>query len=82
MPLGGESKASRELWFKEALRNLSGAIKRNGASVDSKGNKITIGFPHGIGCGLAGGNWVNYRRMIHNFAKEVPGHKVIIVKLP
>ena len=37
-----------------------------------------IAFPKYIGCGMAGGNWSNYYKMIIEFAKSVP-YEVILV---
>ena len=37
-----------------------------------------IAFPYRIGCGLAGGRYTNYLKMIKQFAKDREG-KVIIV---
>lgn len=43
----------------------------------------TFLFPHGIGCGLAGGDWKVYRPMIDEFARSLPRtFKVVIVRLP
>ena len=41
---------------------------------------LTVGFPYGIGCGLAGGDWNIVSRMIRSFAKKVP-NDVFIIKL-
>ena len=30
-----------------------------------------IAFPHGIGCGLAGGNWMQYKSAIEGFAERL-----------
>ena len=88
MPPGGESTASRQRWFKEAVHSLSRYLKKTGGRGDvrgggseRRGGRITVAFPHGIGCGLAGGNWPAYREMILQFAQSIPEHDVIIVKL-
>jgi O-acetyl-ADP-ribose deacetylase (regulator of RNase III) len=43
----------------------------------------SIAFPYGIGCGLAGGNWDNYHRMLKNFSllDEVRDTKVCVYNL-
>lgn len=41
----------------------------------------SIAFPYKIGCGLAGGNWVNYLNMLESFAielKYLQGGRVVI----
>ena len=40
----------------------------------------TISFPHGIGCGAAGGQWKIYRMMIENFSLKNPEVDVVIVR--
>lgn len=46
---------NREKWFKECLDKI-GQL-----------NIKSIAFPHRIGCGLGGGNWDNYKKMISDF---------------
>ena len=42
--------------------------------------KITkIAFPKNIGCGLAGGDWHDYNKMINDFAEANPHLTVVIV---
>jgi len=40
---------------------------------DNKYNNsdVKIGFPYGIGCGLAGGDWKKYKKMLEDFASQV-----------
>jgi O-acetyl-ADP-ribose deacetylase (regulator of RNase III) len=40
----------------------------------------SIALPFGIGCGLAGGNWEEYYRLIEWFANSNPNINVIIYK--
>lgn len=40
----------------------------------------SIDFPWRIGCGLAGGDWDHYRKIINSFAKKVPNVQVRIIK--
>ncbi len=43
----------------------------------------SIGFPYGIGCGLAGGDWNEYETLLENFAERVGerGVSVVIYRL-
>mgnify|MGYP001602773114 CR=1 FL=1 len=43
----------------------------------------SIGFPHGIGCGAAGGDWTWYEKQLEKFAAFVgeTGARVVIYKL-
>ena len=43
----------------------------------------SIGFPYGIGCGLAGGDWNKYGRLLEDFAERVGerGVSVILYRL-
>ena len=40
--------------------------------------EAVIAFPYKIGCGLAGGNWNNYFKMIQQFAEERNGNVIIV----
>lgn len=64
-----DSPEKRLNWFSECLEVLE--------IIDAK----SIAFPCRIGCGAAGGNWVEYKKKIDEFAKRVDG-KVFIVELP
>ena len=72
---GADTREAREQWFQLALEDLSEELH---ARPDVK----TIAFPFGIGCGLAGGKWENYNKMIQKWAKLHSHLKVYIVKLP
>lgn len=65
-PSSYELAKTREIWFQQALDSL-------GIYITQAQITPTIGFPYQIGCGLAGGNWSNYLRMIQQFAMY---HKV------
>ncbi len=43
----------------------------------------SIGFPYGIGCGLAGGDWNEYQKLLERFADQVSvnGVSVILYRL-
>lgn len=68
-----ETREQRELWFQECLGELEESCK---------GQQVSIAFPHGIGCGLAGGNWNHYLKFIEDFSARNDHIEVIIVKLP
>lgn len=61
----------REAQFRSALRMLDKLVAKD----------ATLYFPHGIGCGLAGGDWDRYRSFIQNWAHST-GRTVYIIKLP
>jgi O-acetyl-ADP-ribose deacetylase (regulator of RNase III) len=66
-PKGDETKKSRELLFLKCLDQLPPAK--------------SIAFPFGIGCGLAGGDWTRYFKLIKHWAKNNPKTKVFVYKL-
>jgi hypothetical protein len=70
---GGErdSSAAREEYFKNGLDD----IKRQVPDLES------IAFPEKIGCGIGGGHWRTYQKMICEFARDMPGCTVYIVSL-
>ena len=71
-----ETRQLREEWFKQALDNLKFKIEKENMNHD----KIVIAFPYQIGCGLAGGNWTNYEKMLQDFSLNI-NCKVKIIKL-
>ena len=72
-PSFSESTKQREKWFLESLTNFTQEAKDL--------NIKTIGIPFNIGCGLAGGNWVSYYKMIHDFALANPQWEISIYKI-
>ena len=66
-----ETKAQRLTWFQNALLQLADVP-----------NLKSVAFPHGIGCGLAGGTWAQYEAALVEFAVLVPETKVYIVRMP
>lgn len=62
-----ETKERRVVWFKECLAKLKEELESRGMNRDD----VSIGFPYGIGCGLAGGDWKIYSKMLDDFAGEV-----------
>ncbi len=66
-PKAPETTTTRELLFLQCLDQLPKAK--------------TIAFPFGIGCGLAGGNWDHYFKLIKNWSHNNPDTMVYIYKL-
>jgi len=64
----GYGKKKRLEWFRSCLYTLK---EINGKS---------YAFPYGIGCGLAGGDWKEYKSAIDKFARDIKG-EVYIIKL-
>ena len=62
-----ETKQLREDWFRSGLGLLNNWIINN----NHNHNNFKIGFPYKIGCGLAGGDWNNYLKMIDDFSKLI-----------
>lgn len=67
-----ESELQRQLWFQQCLETLALFLQ---------GQAVTLAFPYGIGCGLAGGDWTCYLAMIQDFAKANTNLKIKIYKL-
>lgn len=65
-----ETKAQRLTWFTNALLQLADVP-----------NLKSVAFPHGIGCGLAGGAWTQYEAALVTFAALVPETEVYIVQM-
>jgi O-acetyl-ADP-ribose deacetylase (regulator of RNase III) len=63
-----DTYANRERWFKKCLEEMK------------KLNTEVIAFPWRIGCGLAGGNWSIYKKLLEEFSKE-SGIKCVLYKL-
>lgn len=66
-----DSAEKRLFWFQcglKAISQLDGIIE--------------IAFPHGIGCGNAGGNWDKYYHVIQKWAENHPHINVFVYELP
>ena len=63
----------REAWFAQCLQAIS--------QLPTASRPRSLAFPHQIGCGLAGGNWDRYERMIADFATANPEIAVTIAVL-
>ena len=65
-----DTPENREEWFCKCLVAI-GSLKHQ-----------KIAFPFKIGCGLAGGNWKVYFKMIKEFSWKYNKHVTIIVPRP
>ena len=61
-----ETRELREFWFENGLNILRDWLVKN-----NYGKNFKIGFPYKIACGLAGGNWDKYRKMLERFANSI-----------
>ena len=61
---GKDSKSDRENYFGQCLRKMAELQVM-------KSSKTSVACPYGIGCGLAGGDWSVYMRMIKDFSRQV-----------
>lgn len=61
-----DSKKMRLKYFSECLDKMA------------KLNLPEIAFPYLIGCGLAGGNWLEYEKLLCDFTRHTP---IVVVKL-
>lgn len=68
-----DTRKNREMWFKHGLSALGQWC------LDEKINSVA--FPYMIGCGLAGGDWETYLKMIKEFAKTYNNIHIVIYKL-
>lgn len=80
----GESVAQRHAWFASALNDAHAKIvafqRVNNNNNDGPHDCYSIAFPYLIGCGLAGGVWHDYKKLIETFAAEHPRVSVTIVR--
>ena len=69
-----ETAEMRVQWFCQCLVNLRNFLISN--------NLKEVAFPYQIGCGLAGGDWSTYFKILENFAKRCENNfKVYIITL-
>lgn len=73
-PDGVETAELRKTWFQRALDEF-------GTVLDKKEGSVKVAFPMFIGCGLAGGDWKEYKKMIDRFAEVHPQAEIVLVKL-
>ena len=65
---GRDSSHSRLEAFSKALNQIAGLPELK-----------SIGFPHGIGCGLARGDWEEYERLLEGFAYQLATRNVSVI---
>ena len=61
-----------------AFINCLDALAKQMNNYSVEGYYNTIAFPYGIGCGLAGGDWVIVQGMLEDFAQKVKQRVVIV----
>jgi hypothetical protein len=66
-----DSAKDRLQYFKSSLDDLATKIPLD----------TSLAFPYKIGCGLAGGKWLDYLQMIEEFHMKNPSLKIKIYKL-
>ena len=59
-----DTVSEREGWFQNCLDILD------------ENEYSTVAVPYGIGCGLAGGNWTNYKKMLDGCSTKVVVYKL------
>jgi hypothetical protein len=76
-----DSRSRREYVFNHCLNLLKTYLIGNDMSSETVQYKV-IYFPYKIGCGLAGGNWIEYKKMIESFRDAVAeyGFEVFICR--
>lgn len=65
-----DTSANRKAWFKECLDALEEHIPR----------EEIIAVPFRIGCGLAGGNWTEYRKMLEDAQCKIKLYRLDCLK--
>ena len=71
-PLGLDTKDSasdRQTYFTECLEAI--------ATLEPK----SVGFPYKIGCGLAGGSWTIYEKILKTWSQKNPTIDVVVYKM-
>lgn len=61
-----DTAADRERYFAACLEAIAAL------------QPTSLAFPARIGCGLAGGNWTHYARMLRDFAAAHPATRVVV----
>lgn len=74
-----DTASARRSYFQQSLLAMKDIIGSESGG-DGSGVAVTLYFPYGIGCGLAGGKWELYEKMIRDFGKENPQYNIVIVK--
>jgi hypothetical protein len=83
-----DTAENREVWFNQSLEALVSWIRvvnsLHEKSPEDTRRVASAAFPFNIGCGLAGGKWSVYEKMIERFQHQVSALRVqvYIIKLP
>lgn len=82
-----ETPEYRLAWMKQALhRTFDFYINSTSSTHDALfghdlEKKVIFLFPYEMGCGLAGGKWQDYQRLINEFAAAFAGNSNVTVKI-
>ncbi len=66
-----DTEEDRLQYFQQALEDLSSKIPETSS----------LAFPCRIGCGLAGGNWARYRKILENWSQNHPNYTITLYSL-
>jgi len=67
----------------DTKQNRANSFRQGLEAIAKLPNLKSLAFPYQIGCGLGGGSWIEYEKMIRNFASQLPSSvKIIIYRLP
>ena len=61
-----DSKENRRKWFKDCLQALDETLDPDSV----------VAMPDHIGCGLAGGNWTEYKKMLSDCSTKIKLYKI------
>ena len=70
----GDSKDDRVVYFIRSLDDFYNKAR----AIQPKG-KILLALPKGVGCGLAGGDWNVYQKVIEEFDNSHPNDLVVLI---
>jgi hypothetical protein len=73
-----DTTEQRLKWFEESLKDLTTQIAASQRVHTQQAHCVLL--PFRIGCGLAGGDWDQYRNKIEQIAQDSPSIKFILVK--
>lgn len=65
-------KLQRVKWFKMCLLQIKTSFSFH--------KDVSIGFPYRIGCGLAGGDWTIYKKILEDFNKNNKNISLVMYK--
>jgi hypothetical protein len=62
-----DNSENRLSWFEESLQKLRVDIKKK---YKIEKTQLKLYFPYKIGCGLAGGDWNEYSKVLEKFSSQ------------